>query len=72
MPDPDDDDPSNLFGMPCEKPDPFPSGHDDYTSEVMLKDSSGKLRFPAYILMALVIALAAVYLLTAAMLVAPR
>ena len=41
-------------------------------SEVMLKDSSGKLRFPAYILMALVIALAAVYLLTAAMLVAPR
>ena len=48
-----------------EQPDPAPSGdhdHDDHTEEVMLKDSSGKLRLPAYVLIALVIALAAITL----------
>jgi hypothetical protein len=45
---------------------------DDHTKEVMLKDHRGHLRPPAYLLIALVTALAAVLLLTVAMLIAPR
>ena len=46
--------------------------HDDHTKEMMLKDHRGHLRPPAYLLIALVTALAAVLLLTVAMLIAPR
>ena len=45
---------------------------DDHTKEVMLKDHPGHLRPPAYLLIALVTSLAAVLLLTVAMLIAPR
>ena len=38
----------------------------------MLKDQHGRLRSPAYVLIALMIALAAVTLLTIIMLIAPR
>ena len=55
-------------------PDPGPSGHDhdDHTEEVMLKDHRGHLQPPAYVLIALVIALAAVTLLLIIMLIVPR
>jgi hypothetical protein len=38
----------------------------------MLRDHRGKLRLPAYVLVALVIALAAILLLSVAVLMAPR
>jgi hypothetical protein len=38
----------------------------------MLKDHHGRLRLPAYVLIALVIALAAILVLTIGVLVAPR
>jgi len=73
MPDLWDTDPDNVFSTPGDKPDPAPSGHDnDHPKEVMLRDHHGKLRLPAYVLIALVIASAAVTLLLAAMLFAPR
>jgi len=70
MPDLWDTNPRNTFSTPDEQPDPAASGHDDHTEEVMLKDHRGHLRPPAYVLIALVIALAAVLLLTVVMLVA--
>jgi hypothetical protein len=49
-----------------------PSSHDnDHTEEVLLRDHRGRLRPPAYILIALVIALAAIFLLIVALLFAP-
>jgi hypothetical protein len=39
---------------------------------VVLKDHRGRLRLPAYVLIALVIALVAILVLTVALLVAPR
>jgi hypothetical protein len=71
MPDLWDTNPHNVFGTPGEGPDPPPSGHDDHAEEVRLKDHSGNLRLPAYVLIALVTALATVLLLTAALLVLP-
>jgi hypothetical protein len=62
-----------AFSTPDEQPDLAPDDHDDDpTKEVMLKDHRGHLRPPAYLLIALVTALAAVLLLTVAMLIAPR
>ena len=73
MPDLWDTNPRNAFSTPDEQPDLAPDDHDDdHTKEVMLKDHRGHLRPPAYLLIALVIALAAVLLLTVAMLIAPR
>jgi len=57
---------------PGEQPDPAPGGHDEHTREVMLKDHQGRLRLPAYILIALVVALATVLLLIAVILLATR
>jgi hypothetical protein len=72
MPDLWDTNPDNVFRVPDEQPDLAPSGHDnDLPGEVMLKDRSGRLRLPAYVLIALVIALAAILLLIVAVLVAP-
>ena len=65
-PDPDD------VGEVGEPPDPAPAGQGDHTSEVMLKDHQGRLRLPAYVLIALVVALATVLLLTVVMLLASR
>jgi hypothetical protein len=71
MPDLWDTDPHNAFSGPDEQPDPASSGHDDHAEEVMLRDHRGHLRPPAYVLIALVIALAAITLLIVGVLVAP-
>ena len=73
MPDLWDTNPRNAFSTPDEQLDLTPDDHDDdHTKEVMLRDHRGHLRPPAYLLIALVTALAAVLLLTVAMLIAPR
>jgi hypothetical protein len=71
MPDLWDTSPDNVFRVTDEQPDPAPSGHDDHTQEVRLKDDRGKLRLPAYILIALVVALATILLLIVLVLAAP-
>jgi len=58
MPDLWDTNPDSVFSRPDSQPDPVPSDH-DHTQEVRLKDGSGKLRLPAYVLIALVVTLAA-------------
>jgi hypothetical protein len=70
MPDLWDTNPDNVFNGPGTKPDPVPNGNNDHTKEVTLRDHRG-LRPPAYVLIALVIALAAVLLLLAGVLFAP-
>lgn len=62
MPDLWDTNPDNVFRTSGKQPDKAPSGHhdhDDEPEEVMLKDHRGHRRPPAYVLIALVIALAA-------------
>jgi hypothetical protein len=71
MPDHWDTKPEHLFSVPDEQPDPAPNGQDDQTNEIKLTDPRGRLRLPAYILIALVIAVAAVLLVTAGLLLAP-
>jgi hypothetical protein len=72
MPDLWDTNPDHVFGTAGEEPNPAPSGHDDHPKqEVRLKDHNGNLRLPAYVLVALVTALATVVLLTAVLLVLP-
>ena len=58
MPDLWDTNPDNVFSTPGAE-------------EVLLRDHRGRLRPPAYILIALVIALAAIFLLIVALLFAP-
>ena len=67
-PDPGPDD----AGAAGERPDPAPGGDDDRTREVMLKDREGRLRLPAYVLIALVVVLATILFLTVVMLLASR
>jgi hypothetical protein len=67
-PDPGPDD----AGVDGEQPDPAPGDHDDRTREVMLKDREGRLRLPAYVLIALVVVLATILFLTVVMLLASR
>jgi hypothetical protein len=71
MPDLWDTNPDNVFGTPGEQPDPAPNGHDDHTEEMKRKDLHGRTRLPAYILIALVIAVASILLLIAGLLLAP-
>jgi hypothetical protein len=59
MPDLWDTNPNNVFSRPDTQPDSAPSDHDDH-AEVRLKDDRGKLRLPAYVLIALVVAMAAI------------
>jgi hypothetical protein len=59
-------------GRRFERVDPASSGDDDHREEVRLRDHRGKLRLPASILIALVIALAVILLLTVALRFAPR
>ncbi|HKQ02346.1 MAG TPA: hypothetical protein VJ735_18640 [Actinomycetes bacterium] len=68
MPDHWDTKPENLFTSPDEQPDPAPKGHDDQTNEVRLKDDRGRLRLPAYVLIALGIAVAALLLVAVGLL----
>ena len=72
MPDLWDSNPDNVFSTPDRPPEPAPSSHDDHPNKVVLKDHRGRLRLPAYVLIALVIALVAILLLTVALLVATR
>jgi hypothetical protein len=72
MPDHWDTRPENLFTPPDEQPDWAPNDPDDHTNEIRLKDPSGRLRLPAYILIALGIALAALLLMTVGLLLAPE
>ena len=71
MPDLSDSNPDHGFNTPSEQGDPAPNGQDDQTHEVKLRDSSGRRRLPAYILIALVIAVAAILLVAAGLLLAP-
>jgi hypothetical protein len=71
MPDLWDSNPDHVFNTAGDQPDPAPNGQDDQTHQIELRDSSGRLRPPAYILIALVIAAAAILLVTAGLLLAP-
>jgi len=71
MPDLWDTNPDNIFSPPDEQPDPAPSSHDDYPNEVTLKDERGRLRLPAYILIALGIAVVAILLVVVGLRFAP-
>ena len=62
MPDLWDTNPDNVFRTSGKQPNPGPSGHhdhDEHIEEVLGKDHRGHLRPPAYVVIALVIALAA-------------
>ena len=61
--------PDNVPDTPGEQPAPVARGHDP--KEVRLKDRRGRLRPPAYILIALVIALGSILLLIAGVMLAP-
>ena len=63
-------DPNPDASPPAEQPDPTHGEHGDRTREVKLKDREGRLRLPAYILIALVVVLATVLLLVVVMLLA--
>jgi hypothetical protein len=63
--------PDNVSSGPDPQPDPTPSDHGDH-AEVRLKDDHGRLRLPAYVLIALVLALAAITVAIVAVLVAFR
>ena len=71
MPDLWDTNPDHVFATPGEQPDPAPNGNHDHTKEVPLRDHRGRLRPPAYILIALVIALAAILFLLVGVQFAP-
>jgi hypothetical protein len=71
MPDLWDTNPENVFDPSGEQPASGSSGHDPEVKEVKLKDHGGHLRPPAYILIALVIALVAILLLIAGVMLAP-
>ena len=70
MPDLWDTNPDHVFSTPDEQPGPAVTGHDRFR-EVRLKDDHGRLRPPAYILVALVIASVAVLLVLAGVLISP-
>jgi hypothetical protein len=70
LPDHWDTRPEDLFTPPDERPDPAPGAHDDQANQVKLKDPGGRLRLPAYILIALVIAAAAILLVAAGLMLA--
>jgi type VI protein secretion system component VasF len=71
MPDLWDTNPDNTFNGSGQKPDSAPNGNNDHTKEVRLRDHRGRLRLPAYVLIALMIALVAILLLLVGVLFAP-
>ena len=75
MPDHWDTRPENLFTPQMSSPTrppttPPPQRLRDHTNEIRLKDPSGRLRLPAYILIALGIALVALLLVAVGLLLA--
>ena len=61
MPDLWDTNPDNVFSPPDQQPNPRGRHHDnDPTQEIRLKDDRGRLRLPAYVLIALGIAVVAI------------
>ena len=68
MPDHWDTKPEHLFTPPADQPDPAANGHHDPTNEGRLKDDRGRLRLPAYILITLGIAVAALLLMAVGLL----
>ena len=53
MPDLWDTNPDHVFSPPVAQPSPAPSDHhDDLPPEIRLKDDRGRLRLPAYVLIA--------------------
>ena len=71
MPDHWDTRPEDLFTPPDEQPDPAPDAHVDQTNQVRLKDPGGRLRLPAYVLIALVIAASVILLVAAGLMLSP-
>jgi hypothetical protein len=71
MPDLWDPNPDHVFNGSGTQPDSAPNGNHDHTKEVPLRDHRGRLRPPAYVLIALVIALVAIVVLLAGVLFAP-
>jgi hypothetical protein len=59
-------------GAAGERTDPVPGGQEEPTREVMLTDHQGRLRLPAYVLIALVAVLATILFLTVVILLATR
>jgi hypothetical protein len=72
MPDLWDTHSDKTSSTPNTQPDPIPSDHDDHSQQVQLKDDRGRLRLPAYVLIALVVALAAITVAIVAVLVGFR
>lgn len=60
MPDLWDTNPDKVFRPPDQQPDPTTSDHEDHSREIRLKDDHGRLRLPAYVLIALGIAVVAI------------
>jgi hypothetical protein len=71
MPDHWDTKPENVFSLPAAQPDPAPNGHLDHPKEIKLTDDRGRLRLPAYIMITMVIAAAALLLVATGLLLAP-
>jgi hypothetical protein len=71
MPDLWDTSPDNVPSPPDAQANPGPSDHDDHSQEIRLTDDRGRLRlrFPAYVLIALGIAVIAIAVTILAVLV---
>jgi hypothetical protein len=71
VPDLWDTNPDNVFSSPDQQPNPGGRHHDNdpTTQEIGLKHDRGRLRLPAYVLIALVIALVAITVVILAVLV---
>jgi hypothetical protein len=59
VPDLWDANPDKVFRPPDAQPDPATNDHEDHSQEIRLKDDRGRLRLPAYVLIALGIAVVA-------------
>jgi hypothetical protein len=59
-------------GAAGERTDSVPGGNDEPTREVKLTDHQGRLRLPAYVLIALVVVLVTILFLTVVILLATR
>jgi len=64
-----DTNPHREFSSSDEQPDPAPSDYDDHSQEIRLTDDRGRLRLPAYVLIALGIAVVAIAVAIVAVLV---
>ena len=69
MPDLWDTNPDKVFRPPDAPTNRATSDHEDHTQEIRLKDDRGRLRLPAYVLIALVVAVAAIAVAIVAVLV---